>query len=928
MPKITDSSVNSKLQEACNTFVPTTINFTDLSQIKEFPDIGRQFSNDTQLFSSLTSFFFNKEAGEKIAKYYDLFVSKSNITVADFNSLRFSLHLAVNLLEDSLPVVSPEIIMNLLCNIEQSADMCVQGINSDLDLIISTLQAVREEGPDSSRTLVAKSLVDNLAGKFIFEMHQEGNLVYLLTEEKHVKNALTDNVSDIFKLPKSKDKLASGRQIVSDEVHTKFKFLCKLLIPRYVIIDEMAQKFDSIFKDIFPHHYKDARSIINIPSEDLTSDFIDKIESKLLAPFKHLKQGNTDETTNLRDFIEINSDGTCSIPYFYENIRVLLIKTIDDTIQQRVLEVIKNKEGKTLCICNINDAFFWVCDKSDTIKESPKKGDICVFDNKNHIPLQLSHLTSLNFEGPTEKNYVYTLLIQALNQTDKVEDIKAFFLDGNGMDVLDKCPLAIKLKLSELLKNKTDENPVFKNELCKLFNEYLKSNVNIVVTEPVTLFEMYLYKKYENNNGDIADITSDLNASQIKNFSKMSIVKLFNNDDYRRLFDQVFHCKNKKIMESILSTDVCNELINQLDSEDDAPLIRAIKFNAPELIEPLLTKGDDADAWNQRAKEALSFAVEADHVDCVKALLVGKVPVDSQDNNGITELMYAAENGYDGCVNALLEGGASVNIKSNNGDAALMLASEKGQVDCVKALLKEDNVLIDSKDNFGQTALMLAAENGCTDCVNALLEGGASVNSKDSGGDTALIVAAESDRIGCVKALLEKDQCLVNSKNEAGFTALMHAAENGNDGCVNALLEKGKASVDITNNEGATALMLAVENGHIDCVDVLLEAGASVNSKDSDDDTALIVAAENDYIDCVKALLKKDQSSINSKNKEGFTALMYAAKNGHIDCINALLEGGASVNIKNESGETAEMLADKNDHDDCVKLLQKKKARF
>ena len=792
MPKITDSSVNSKLQEACNTFVPTTINFTDLSQIKEFPDIGRQFSNDTQLFSSLTSSFFNKEAGEKIAKYYDLFVSTSKITVADFNSLRFSLHLAVNLLEDSLPVVSPEIIMNLLCNIEQSADMCVQGINSDLDLIISTLQAVREEGPDSSRTLVAKSLVDNLAGKFIFEMHQEGNLEYALIEEIHVKNALTDNVSDIFKLPKSKDELASDLQIVSDEVHTKFKFLCKLLIPKYVIIDEMAQKFDSIFKDIFPHHYKDARSIINIPSEDFTSDFIDKIGSKLLAPFKHLKQGNTDETTDLHDFIEINSDGTCSIPYFYENIRVLLIKTIDDTIPQKVFKVIENKEGKKLGICTMDDAFSWVCDESDTIKGSLKKGDTCAFDKKNHIPLQLSHLTSLNFEEPTEKNYVYTLLIQALNQTDKVEDIKAFFLDGNGMDVLDKCPLAIKLKLSELLKNKTDENPVFKNELCKLFNEYLKSNVNIVVTEPVTLFEMYLYKKYENNNGDIADITSDLNASQIKNFSKMSIVKLFNNDDYRRLFDQVFYCKNKKIMESILSTDVCNELINQLDSEDDAPLIRAIKFNAPELIEPLLTKGDDADAWNQRAKEALSFAVEVDHVDCVKALLVGKVPVDSQDNNGITELMYTAENGYDGCVKALLEGGASVNIKSNNGDTALMLASEKGQVDCVKALLKEDNVLIDSKDNFGQTALMLAAENGCTDCVNALLEGGASVNSKDSGGDTALIVAAESDRIGCVKALLEKDQCLVNSKNEAGFTALMHAAEKGNDGCVNGQRITGK----------------------------------------------------------------------------------------------------------------------------------------
>ena len=73
-------------------------------------------------------------------------------------------------------------------------------------------------------------------------MQQEGNLVYYPGEEKHVKNVLTDNVSDIFKLPKSKDKLASGRQVVSDEVHTKFKFLCESLILTYIIIDEMEHK--------------------------------------------------------------------------------------------------------------------------------------------------------------------------------------------------------------------------------------------------------------------------------------------------------------------------------------------------------------------------------------------------------------------------------------------------------------------------------------------------------------------------------------------------------------------------------------------------------------------------------------------------------------------------------------------------------------
>ena len=945
------SSVSSTLQKAYDTFVQASQNFTDISQASEFPEIMQQFFGDTKLLASLANSFFNKKAGEKIAKYYDLFVSRKKITVANFNSLRFSLHLAVNLLEDSLPpnkiVVSPEIIINLLSSVEFSADKCVQGVNSDLDIITATLQAVREEGLDRSRTLAAKNLVDNLAGRFMYEMQQEGKLPYYRGEEKHIKNALTDNVSDIFKVPKSKDRLVSGPQIVSDEVHAKFKFLCKLLIPKYIIIDEMTQTFDSILKDIFPHHYKDARSTINIPLEDLTQDFIEKIEVKLLAPFKHLKQGNTDETINLNDFIEINSDGTCSIANCYEKIQVLLTKAIDDTIQPKVLEVIKDKEGKTLYICTMDDAFFWVCGQSGASKESLQKGDNCAFDNENHISLQLSHLTSLNFDELSKKNYVYALLMQALNQTDKAEDIKAFFLDGNGMDVLNKCPLAIKLKLSELLKNKTDENPVFKNELCKFFNEYLvKSNVNIAVTEPVTLFEIYLYEKYKNNNGNIAYITRNLNASQIRNFSKMSIVKLFNKNDYRRLFYQVFYSNNKKVMEIILSTDVCDELINQRDEEGHLPLKRAVKFDAYAVIKPLLDKGVDANAQDENKTTTLMLAAKNGRLECIKVLLEGS-DVNAENVNKMTALMLAAQCGHVGCVDALLQARALIDSKSNKGNTALMLAAKNGHVDCVNKLLAS-GASVNSKDREDNTALMLAANNGHLECVKVLLEG-SDVNAENGNKMTALMFAAQCGHVGCVDALL-KAEVLINSKSIKGNTALMLAAKNGRLECIKVLLEGSDVNAENVNK--ITALMFAALCGHVGCVDALLKAEALINSKSIKGNTALMLAANNGHLECVKVLLKgsdvnaenenkmtalmfatlcghvdcvnallQAEALIDSKSKEGDTALIFAASNGHIDCVNKLLASGASVNSAESNGNTALMFAAKNGHVDCVNKL-------
>jgi hypothetical protein len=129
------------------------------------------------------------------------------------------------------------------------------------------------------------------------------------------------------------------------------------------------------------------------------------------------------------------------------------------------------------------------------------------------------------------------------------------------------------------------------------------------------------------------------------------------------------------------------------------------------------------------------------HEAVVKMLLaIGKVEVDSKDNNGRTPLLWATQNGHEAVVRLLLATGkVDVDSKDNNGRTPLLWATQNGYEAVVKLLLATGKVEVDCKDNNDRTPLLWATQNGYETIVKLLLATGkVEVESKKKYGRTPL----------------------------------------------------------------------------------------------------------------------------------------------------------------------------------------------
>jgi len=109
-----------------------------------------------------------------------------------------------------------------------------------------------------------------------------------------------------------------------------------------------------------------------------------------------------------------------------------------------------------------------------------------------------------------------------------------------------------------------------------------------------------------------------------------------------------------------------------------SPLIGAVTFGDPAVVQALLTGGADAHEKDQDSMTALHWAVIAHHADVVKALLAGGADVNAVDRFGYTPLLYAATIDFGDAETAktLLQAGADPNVMDKLGRTASAQARE------------------------------------------------------------------------------------------------------------------------------------------------------------------------------------------------------------------------------------------------------------
>ncbi|KAN0119232.1 ankyrin [Hyaloscypha variabilis] len=158
--------------------------------------------------------------------------------------------------------------------------------------------------------------------------------------------------------------------------------------------------------------------------------------------------------------------------------------------------------------------------------------------------------------------------------------------------------------------------------------------------------------------------------------------------------------------------------------------------------------------------------------------------------------------------------------------------------------------------------------------------------------DQADVLESLLEEGGCIK-INERDDCWDDEDDEEhhndGKNALHWAACAGSSECIRILMDAG-ASIHITAKGGRTALHFAAGSLNIGakrCIEMLAGAGLSLDAKDD----------------------------------EGWTALHYAAFSGSRKNVEFLLEKGLDPHLPNNSGHTAYHLAAESGSGDVPKLI-------
>uniref|UniRef100_K3WRK8 C2 domain-containing protein n=1 Tax=Globisporangium ultimum (strain ATCC 200006 / CBS 805.95 / DAOM BR144) TaxID=431595 RepID=K3WRK8_GLOUD len=148
------------------------------------------------------------------------------------------------------------------------------------------------------------------------------------------------------------------------------------------------------------------------------------------------------------------------------------------------------------------------------------------------------------------------------------------------------------------------------------------------------------------------------------------------------------NASNAKCIELLLSTaaksDMDAEIVNHIDSNNDAPLHVAARHGDLACLQLLLHHGADICVVEEFGRTPLHCAVAQGHLDCVAYLLDvgGDSVLNTGDHDGDTALHYAALAGNEAIVKLLLESAANVFSANIQNETPYDIALREKQQPC------------------------------------------------------------------------------------------------------------------------------------------------------------------------------------------------------------------------------------------------------
>eukprot|EP00732_Lithocolla_globosa_P001299 Lithocolla_globosa_v1_NODE_619_length_3582_cov_6.544088.p1 type:complete len:1116 gc:universal NODE_619_length_3582_cov_6.544088:232-3579(+) len=284
-------------------------------------------------------------------------------------------------------------------------------------------------------------------------------------------------------------------------------------------------------------------------------------------------------------------------------------------------------------------------------------------------------------------------------------------------------------------------------------------------------------------------------------------------------------------------------------SSRQTPLGLTAQLGLEDLVELMLSKGADVNAYDSSGQNALHYSVQHRQVGVASILLESDtINVEAKDVEGMSVFSRAFRLRDVNLCRSLLDH-VTVNYfslevdKNNNGYTMLQACVANHDLDGVNLLLQMNvNLLERGETTTHETALHIAAREGHLDLAQLLIYSDSQcLDATTSEKNTPLHLAAQSNSVAIAALLLKNNARPVNGPD--GNTPLHVAILHRSTDTAALLAQTNGDFVSETNDLGENCLhLLAKTGGNIMLLESMIKSGVDINAMDNQGNTALLIA--------------------------------------------------------------------------------------
>ena len=434
----------------------------------------------------------------------------------------------------------------------------------------------------------------------------------------------------------------------------------------------------------------------------------------------------------------------------------------------------------------------------------------------------------------------------------------------------------------------------------------------------------------EYQDADTEDALGDVEHRDEDITAQVTVLDLEDKDDLG--MTQLHHAVLAADLVRVKSLVQGGASVNARDEYGQTPLHHTAQRGLTDFLQVLVEHGGELQILDKYGCSPILWAVVAEQIDAVIALLAMDADVNSCSADGKSTLAWAASLNSSTIAALLIESGANTSF-TQDPQQTLPLddAAASGSIPIIELLLRRGEDA-DHRNRDGWSAIHWAAEEGHLEIVDRLLNAGANPDAVSSYGTSPLHCAANGGHVSIVDLLLLQQADPLKSTCH-GWTALHHAAFMGHSHVVKRLLEddRTRAAASQQDNHGWSVLHLAIHSRDISTVRILLDQSGTAEPQTLFDESGLTAEewldreptsrsektisnlafsksrgcrAVTGLRQAVSArnmpmiqLLARTGHDINGMNSGRRTALYYAAKKHELSMMDFLLDMGADPNI-------------------------------